>query len=58
MENTNADNIWASVFEKINYPGANVRRIKAGEIIQEVQLKSIDQPELERKYLGKIPIFP
>ena len=58
MENTNDDDISANVFEKTNYPGDNVRRIMADEIIEEVQLKSIDQPELVRKYLEKYPDIP
>ena len=58
MENTNDDDISANVFEKTNYPGDNLRRIMADEIIEEVQLKTIDQPELVRKYLEKYPDIP
>ena len=58
MENTNDDDISESVFEKTNYLGDNVPRIMAGEITEEVQLKSIDQPELVRKYLEKYTHIP
>ena len=58
MENTNDNDISASVFEKTKYLGDKVPRIMAGEITEEVQRKSIDQPELVRKYLEKYPHIP
>ena len=58
MENTDGDDILASVFEKTNHPGADVRRIKDGGIIEEVQLKSTNQFELVRKHPDKYPDIP
>jgi hypothetical protein len=58
MENTDGDDISTCVFKKTNHPEANVRRIKDGEIIEEVQLKSTDQPEPARKHLKHIPTSP
>ena len=58
MENTDGDDILASVFEKTNHPGADVRRIKDGGIIEEVQLKSTNQCELVRKHPDKYPDIP
>ena len=58
MENTDGDDISTCVFKKTNHPEANVRRIKDGEIIEEVQLKSPDQPEPVRKHLERYPDIP
>ena len=58
MENTDDDDISASVLKKTNHPEADVRRIKDGEIIEEVQLKSTDQPGPVRKHLEKYPDIP
>ena len=44
--------------KKTNYLGDNVLCIMAGEITEEVQLKSIDQSELVRKCLEEHPHIP
>jgi hypothetical protein len=57
-ENADDDDISAEVFGKTNHPGADVRLIKDGEVIDEIQLKATDQSSLVERHLDRYPDIP
>lgn len=57
-ENTDGDNVTAELFEATNHPGADVKIIEGGEVINEVQLKATDLPSLVERHIDRHPNIP
>jgi hypothetical protein len=57
-ENNDGDEITAEVFGSTNYPGADVRIKENGEVIEELQLKATDNPNLVQRHIDRYPDIP
>ena len=57
-ENTDGDNFYAELFESTNHPGADVKILKDGEVVREIQLKSTDQVALVQHHFDRYPDIP
>jgi hypothetical protein len=57
-ENLDGDDFYAELFEATNHPGADVKILKDGEVIREIQLKSTDQPALVERHFDRYPDIP
>lgn len=54
-ENNNGDDITAELYEATNHPGVDVKILRNGEVIDEIQLKATERTEMVDRHFDRYP---